>query len=51
LLDEYVDIREAAEEAKYLYESFKDKYLEVVRDSGTLATFLSKHKAKLKKKK
>ena len=51
LLDDYVDIREAAEEAKYLYESFKDKYLEVVRDSGTLATFLSKHKAKLKKKK
>ena len=51
LLDEYVDIREAAEEAKYLYESFKDKYLEVVRDSGTLATFLSKHKAKLNKKK
>ena len=51
LLDEYVDIRERAEEAKYLYESFKDKYLEVVRDSGTLATFLSKHKAKLNKKK
>jgi len=51
LLDEYVDIREAAEEAKYLYESFKDKYLEVVRDSGTLATFLSKHKAKQNKKK
>ena len=48
LLDEYVDIREAAEEAKYLYESFKDKYLEVVRDSGTLATFLSKHSKKLK---
>ena len=42
LLDEYVDIRERAEEAKYLYESFKDKYLEVVRDSGTLATFLAK---------
>ena len=51
LLAEYVDIREAAEEAKYLYESFKDKYLEVVRDSGTLATFLSKHKDKLNKKK
>jgi len=48
LLNEYVDIREAAEEAKYLYESFKDKYLEVVRDSGTLATFLSKHSKKLK---
>ena len=52
LLDNYMEIKEMAEEAQSIYELFVEKYKEVVKESSNgLALFLSKHKAKLNKKK
>ena len=51
LLDNYMEIKEMAEEAQSTYELFVEKYKEVVEYSGFLGTFLAKHKAKLNKKK
>ena len=51
LLDDYDEIKTNAEGAQDLYDEFKSKYKEVVEFSGFLGTFLSKQKAKLKKKK
>ena len=52
LLDDYDEIKANAEGAQELYDEFVSKYKEVVKESSNgLATFLSKQKAKLNKKK
>ena len=52
LLGNYDEIKRMAEGAQDLYDEYVSKYKEVVKESSNgLATFLSKHKAKLNKKK
>ena len=47
LLDNYMEIKEMAEEAQFTYEVFVEKYKEVVKESSNgLATFLSKQNKK-----
>ena len=43
LLDNYMEVKEMAEEAQFVYDLFVEKYKEVVKESSNgLATFLSK---------